>query len=70
MDCDPMGKEIISYQTKTSLVTASGQIIELIDTTAMKINSADLEYIPNRNLLLIPTFFDNRVMAYRVEEMP
>lgn len=61
---------ISDWQGKTSLVTASGQIIELIDTTAMKINSADLEYIPNRNLLLIPTFFDNRVMAYRVEEMP
>jgi hypothetical protein len=61
---------ISDWQGKTSLVTASGQIIELIDTTAMKINSADLEYIPNRNLLLIPTFFDNRVMAYTVEEMP
>ena len=51
-------------------MTASGKIIVLIDTTASKINSADLEYVQSRRLLLIPTFFDNRVMAYKVEEIP
>jgi len=49
-------------------VTASGKINVLIDTTASKINSADLGYIKSRRLLLIPTFFDNRVVAYKVEE--
>lgn len=68
---DGKGNYFISdWKGKTSLVTASGQIIVLIDTTASKINSADLEYIKSRKLLLIPTFFDNRVMAYKVEEMP
>jgi sugar lactone lactonase YvrE len=68
---DGKGNYIISdWSGKTSLVTASGQIIVLIDTTALKINSADLEYIKNRNLLLIPTFFANRVVAYTVKEMP
>lgn len=68
---DGKGNYFISdWRGKTSLVTASGQIIVLIDTTALKINSADLEYIKSRKLLCIPTFFDNRVVAYTVEEMP
>jgi sugar lactone lactonase YvrE len=68
---DGKGNYFISdWRGKTSLVTASGQIIVLIDTTALKINSADLEYIKNRKLLLIPTFFANSVVAYRVKEMP
>ncbi|MBW1672287.1 MAG: SMP-30/gluconolactonase/LRE family protein, partial [Deltaproteobacteria bacterium] len=68
---DGKGNYIISdWSGKTSLVTASGQIIVLIDTTALRINSADLEYIKTRKLLLIPTFFANRVVAYTVKEMP
>lgn len=68
---DGKGNYFISdWQGKTSLVTASGQIIVLIDTTASNINAADLEYIKGKKLLLIPTFFDNRVVAYTVEAMP
>ena len=36
----------------------------LLDTSADKINAADIEFIQGKNLLLVPTFFDNRVMAY------
>jgi sugar lactone lactonase YvrE len=68
---DGKGNYFISdWQGKTSLVTASGTIIVLIDTTPLKINAADLEYIQSRRLLLIPTFFDNRVVAYTVEQIP
>lgn len=64
---DGKGNYFISdWKGKTSLVTASGEAIVLIDTTASKINSADLEYIKSKKLLLIPTFFDNRVVAYKV----
>jgi hypothetical protein len=38
----------------------------LLDTTPAKINAADIDYIGTMRLLLIPTFFDNRVMAYEV----
>ncbi len=31
-----------------------------------KINSADLEFIIEKNLLIIPTFFDNRLVAYKL----
>jgi sugar lactone lactonase YvrE len=67
---DGQGNYFISdWKGKTSLVTASGKVIVLIDTTSQKINSADLEYIKTKNLLLIPTFFDNRVMAYNVKNV-
>jgi sugar lactone lactonase YvrE len=68
---DGKGNYFISdWQGKTSLVTASGHIIVVIDTTASHINAADLEYIPSKGLLLIPTFSDNRIVAYTVEEAP
>ena len=67
---DGQGNYFISdWRGKTSMVTASGQVIALIDTTSSKINSADLEYIKTKKLLLIPTFFDNRVVAYKVEDV-
>ena len=64
---DGKGNYFVSdWKGKTSLVTGSGKVIVLIDTTASKINSADLEYVKSKKLLLIPTFFDNRVVAYKV----
>jgi hypothetical protein len=38
----------------------------LLDTTPHKINAADIDYVATSSLLLIPTFSDNRVMAYEV----
>lgn len=39
----------------------------ILSTISEKINAADIEFIADKNLLLIPTFFDNRVMAYLLE---
>lgn len=63
---DGRGNIIISdWKGKTALVTPSGQTRILMDTTREKINSADLAYVRDAGLLLIPTFFDNRIVAYR-----
>jgi len=40
--------------------------IQLLDTREQKINSADIEYIESTQTLLVPTFFHNRVMAYKL----
>ncbi|PKL38858.1 MAG: ATP/GTP-binding protein [Spirochaetae bacterium HGW-Spirochaetae-1] len=62
------GSYIISdWNGKTELVYPDKPGKVLLDTTAQKINAADVEYIPGKNMLLIPTFFDNRVVAYRVK---
>lgn len=38
----------------------------ILDTTKDSINAADIGYIPEQNLLVVPTFFDNRLVAYKV----
>lgn len=38
----------------------------LLDTRESGINTADIEFIPELNLLLVPTFFNNRVIAYKL----
>jgi len=48
-------------------VSRKGSKELLLNTSPLKINAADIEYIPASHLLLIPTFFDNRVMAYEIE---
>lgn len=39
---------------------------KLLDTKEEGINAADIDYIPEHNLLIVPTFFHNRVMSYRL----
>ena len=39
---------------------------KILDTSGEKINAADIDYIPEENLLIVPTFYDNRLMAYKV----
>ena len=43
-----------------------GEIELLLNTTDQKINAADIEYIKEKDMLLVPTFFDNSVVAYKI----
>jgi sugar lactone lactonase YvrE len=64
---DGEGNFIVSdWAGKTSWISKEGQVIELINTTQQKINAADLEFIVKKNLIIIPTFFDNRLVAYEL----
>ncbi|MEO5602964.1 MAG: hypothetical protein ABIR06_18735 [Cyclobacteriaceae bacterium] len=38
----------------------------VLDTRADSLSAADIEYVKEKNLLLVPTFFKNKVMAYEV----
>lgn len=38
----------------------------VLDTRKDSVNSADIEYVRSKNLLLVPTFFKNKVVAYEV----
>lgn len=65
---DGIGNFLVSdWQGKTVFVSSAGEVKELLNTADAKINSADIEFIPEKKLLLIPTFFDNRVVAYLLE---
>jgi len=42
--------------------------VSLINTKEQKWNSADIDYIPELNLLIVPTFFKNCLVAYKLSE--
>ncbi len=58
------GRFILSDWTgKIQLISADKAPVILSNTTKQKINAADLGFIPGKKIILIPTFFDNRVVA-------
>ena len=62
------GNYVVStWQGEVHYVNAANQESQkLLDTKAQEINSADIGYVPSENLVLVPTFYDNRVVAYRL----
>lgn len=64
----PYGNDFIIsiWGGEVNFVSAKGKVEKLLDTKAEKVNAADIDYIPELNLLLIPTFFANTVAAYEI----
>lgn len=65
------GKYLVSDWAGKIQIISSGPFkrkhpVILSNTTAEKINAADLGYIPKQKLVMIPTFFDNRVFAKKL----
>ena len=40
----------------------------VLDTRQDSVSAADIEYVKGKNLLLVPTFFKNKVVAYEVKQ--
>lgn len=59
---------ISNWNGEINYVSANGQVKKLLDTKADKVNAADIDYVPEQNLLLVPTFFANKVVAYEVKQ--
>ncbi len=55
---DWAGKTIFVYKTGFKKI--------LLDTAEERINAADIGFVEQRNLIVIPTFFDNRIIAYKL----
>ena len=65
---DGRGGWIVSdFKGRIFNLTRDGEVKELINTTASGAFTADLEYIPERGLLIVPGLYDNRLSAYRVQ---
>jgi len=47
-------------------ITPAGDVVEILDAWPDRRNVADFEYVPELNLVIVPTFLDNRVAAYRL----
>jgi sugar lactone lactonase YvrE len=64
---DGKGNFLISdWLGNVHLVQADKAKVKLLDTTPVNANAADIEYIIDRNLLLVPTFSNNKVVAYEL----
>jgi hypothetical protein len=69
LEADGNGNYVISdWVGKVQLVSERKKPIVLMNTSDKGMNAADIEFIPDRNMLLVPTFHDNRVMAYELVE--
>jgi sugar lactone lactonase YvrE len=61
------GNYIISHwEGQTYEVTPDGSVTKIFDTMTDGLNAADFEFVTEKNLLVVPTFLGNKVVAYRV----
>lgn len=64
---DSRGNYLVSlWEGLVFLVSRAGQVTEVLDVLPQNINTADFEFIKKKKLLVIPTFTDNRVIAYEL----
>ncbi|MBC7923527.1 MAG: ATP-binding protein [Ferruginibacter sp.] len=57
---------VSNWNGEVSSVDKTGKVEKLLDTKDQKLGAADIEYIPGKKLLLVPTFFGNKVVAYEL----
>lgn len=59
---------VSSWNGMVHVVRKDGSTPLILDTTSSpdSIGAADIKFIPEKNLLLVPTFYGNKVMAYEV----
>lgn len=57
-----------SWRGEIFYLTPGWKRIQLLDTRDAEINAADIDYIVEQQMLLVPTFHKNQVVAYRVEK--
>ena len=50
------------------MIYPDGSKVILLDTREQEIGAADIDYIPAKNLLLVPTFAKHHVVAYKLVE--
>jgi sugar lactone lactonase YvrE len=69
METDSRGNVYVSdFRGKVYRIAPGGQKTLLLDVTGPKEYCANFAYVPDRNLLVIPTLVDNRIIAYRLHQ--
>ncbi|MCV9386390.1 hypothetical protein [Reichenbachiella ulvae] len=65
----PVGEDFLvsSWPGEVYYVTSDGSKTLLSDTKADNISAADIWYLEDKNMLLVPTFFANSVVAYQLK---
>ena len=57
---------VSSWNGMVHHIASDGKRTMVLDTRADSVNAADIEYVSERNLLLVPAFFKNKVVAYEL----
>lgn len=57
---------VSDWDGEVFIITPDGSKKSLIKTKDNKQNTADIWFIQDQNLVLVPTFFDNRIVAYKL----
>ena len=57
---------VSNWSGQVFYVASDGETTMLLDSQEAKLNSADIEVIAEKNLMLVPTFFGNSVTAYQL----
>lgn len=61
------GEWIFSHWAGRVFLHTGGKTVKLMDTSGQNINSADIDYAIRLKLLIVPTFLDNRIVAYKIQ---
>lgn len=67
LEKDTKGNFIFSNWAGRIYYLQEKKAVKMLDLTQEKINTADISFARDVNLLLVPTFLDNRVIAYRLD---
>lgn len=57
---------VSDWQGEVFVINLKGEKKSLLKTKDQEKNTADIWFIKDQNLVLVPTFFDNRVVAYKL----
>ncbi|MBN1224128.1 MAG: hypothetical protein JXB23_12850 [Candidatus Aminicenantes bacterium] len=67
LEDDGRGNLLVSdYNGRVFRITMNGEKTLLLDTQTPKHYCANFAFIPEKNLLVIPSLFDNRIMAFKL----
>ena len=58
---------VSDFRGRVYHVDDGGEVTTVLDTTASGAHSADIEYVPERGLIVVPGLYDNRLTAYRFD---
>ncbi len=66
---DKNGNYIVSHwEGRIYRVSQTGQVTRLLDVTPSRCYCADFEYVVEKDLMIVPAFFNNRLTAYQLTD--
>ncbi len=67
VESDGAGNYLVSYnEGRLVRVSPAGEVTTLLDLTAPGTNIADFDFVPERHLLIAPTWADGRLIVYQL----